>query len=84
MTYVLNVYPYGSQLSRGLDAFVRCVIHVNPATIWPTIDTLHDIESYKQAEEEKHYDFNRWQRLDLHNVFFEILMHSTSSSTFFG
>jgi len=44
-----------------------------PATSWPTADMLHELETYDQTEEERHYDFDDWQRIDLRNVFFGII-----------
>lgn len=62
LTYILNVYPQGVQVSRMVDPFVRCMMKGAPSPTWPTAETLAAINEYEQKKEQDcHTEKDEWQ-----------------------
>jgi hypothetical protein len=74
LTYVLDVYPQGIRISRKLDPFVKCIIDgASPLSSSPAVDTLSEIDRYKQEEEKKRYEFkDEWQPIVIPECFSQI------------
>jgi hypothetical protein len=74
LTYITNVYPRGSQLSRGLDPFVRSIIQGGSPPLWPTAASLNILSSYQQENESSETDLcKEWLRVEVHDEFYRIL-----------
>lgn len=62
LTYILNVYPQGVQISRMVDPFVYCIMTGALSPVWPTADTLAAINEYEQQKEKECYaEKDQWQ-----------------------
>jgi hypothetical protein len=74
LTYILNVYPRGTQLSRELDPFVRSIIQGVSPPLWPTAASLDIISSYRQENESSDTNLcKEWLRVEVHDEFYRIL-----------
>jgi len=75
LTYILNVYPEGSQLSRKLDPFVRSIIQGVSPPLWPTAACLDILSPYRQKNEKGDATdlCKEWLRVEVHTGFYRIL-----------
>ncbi|KAF2844251.1 hypothetical protein T440DRAFT_28046 [Plenodomus tracheiphilus IPT5] len=74
LTYIINVYPRGSQLSQEFDPFVRSIIQGDSPPLWPTSASLDILSLYRQENERGNTDFcKEWMRIEVHNFFYRIL-----------
>jgi hypothetical protein len=74
LTYMTNIYPRGSQLSRELDPFVCSIIQGVSPPSWPTAASLNLVSSYRQESEIRDFDlYKEWLRVEVHNEFYRIL-----------
>jgi len=52
LTYILNAYPKGVQISRIFDDLVDCLIQgSSPSSLWLTDEVLNSLQDYEQAHE---------------------------------
>jgi hypothetical protein len=75
LTYIVNAYPQGVNLSRTLDSLVRCLIEGRPPpSPWLCEAILTTITKYTQDAEKESYTFREnWQLLEVLDGFVQIL-----------